>query len=534
MVEHYTRSQIPLRQFYSPEDTAGFDYGERLGAPGSYPFTRGIRADLYSRGGWIQRELSGEGDPATSNKQIKHLISKGQMGIDVIGDSPTMALLDPDHPLAAHSVGTQGVSLCCLQDYRDLYEGLPLDSISVSSSVPAAFSLSGLYLVAGGNGIAPDKLRGSAIQPPFYAEDCGYAMHVPFDLRLRLTADSIEFCSKEMPRFHSFLEDTYFFAESGLNVVEEMALGFVEIRYVVRELLRRGMEIDAFAPRIAILVNCGMDFFEEIAKIRATRRLFAKMMCDEFGAKDPRSLAVVITSHTSGLSLTAEQPFNNIVRGTIQSLALVLAGVQALEISAFDEAYRTPSPESHLVGLRTQQVVHLESGAARVTDPLGGSYYIESLTDEIEQRIRDMILDIEAKGDPAELSDKGWFKRFFQDAMERYSRQFNEGSLPRVGSNVHQIPKEEDVLLREVTEKKIQPCLERIEMIREFKKKRDQNRIAEVLQEVCQTARLKSGNLMYPVINATEAGATIGEIAGMMRVAYDFPYDPHGMIESPV
>lgn len=533
MTERYSRSQIPLEQFYSPGHTAHTDYANHVGDPGSYPFTRGIRADLYSRGGWIQRELSGEGDPVRSNEQLKHLIGKGQMGIDVIGDSPTMALLDPDHPLAANAIGTQGVSLCRLQDYRDLFRDLPLDSVAVSSSVPAAFSVSGLYLVAKENGIPPEKLRGSAIQPPFYAEDCGYAMHMPFNLRLRLTTDSIEFCSKAMPRFHSFLEDTYFFSESGLNAVEEMALGFVELRYVVKELLKRGVDIDSFAPRIAILLNCGMDIFEEIAKIRATRRLYARIMREEFGAKDPRSQAVVITCHTSGLSLTAQQPFNNIVRGAVQALALVFAGVQAIEISAFDEAYRTPSPESHLVGLRTQQVIYLESDAAKITDPLGGSYFLEALTGDIEKRIYDMVLEIESKGDPAELADKGFFRNFFHDAMERYATQIKEGVLSKVGVNAHQIPEEEDTLLREVTEKKIEPCWERIEIIKAFKEERDRDAIAGVLRDVRNAAGSEKENLMYPVIAATEAGATMGEIAGAMRLAYDYPYDPQGMIESP-
>ena len=252
---------------------------------------------------------------------------------------------------------------------------------------------------------------------------------MPFKLRVRLAVDSIAFCSTEMPKFHAFLEDTYFISEGGLDAVEEMALGFVEMRGLVRELLQRGIAIDRFAPRIAILVNCRMDFFEEIAKIRATRRLFARMMRDEFGARDPRSWAVNIAAHTSGLSLTAQQPVNNIVRGAMQALALALAGVQAIEISTFDEAFRTPSPEAHLVGLRTQQIVHLESSVTRVADPLGGSYYVESLTDEMERRIWEMVQAIEAKGDPAHLSDSGWFRSLFQAAMERHARALADGSL---------------------------------------------------------------------------------------------------------
>jgi methylmalonyl-CoA mutase cobalamin-binding domain/chain len=526
---NYTRSGIPLKSVYSPDDTQNLDYEKNLNHPGKFPFTRGRRAK--SGGVWIQRELSGEGEPLRSNQQFKYLIDKGQMGVDVIGDSPTMALLDPDHPLALNTLGTQGVSLCCLQDYRELFMDLPLDRISVSSSVPPAFALTGLYLVAKENGFAPEGLRGSVLQAPFYAEDCGYAMHLPISLRLRMAGDCIAFCTKEMPKFHSFVEDTYFFSEAGLNAVEEMALGFIEIRHIARQLLNRGVAIDSFAPRIAILVNCSMDFFEEIAKIRATRRLFARMMKEEFGAQDPRSLAVVITSHTSGLSLTAQQPFNNISRGAIQAVSLAMAGVQAMEISAFDEAYRTPSPESHLVGLRTQQVIHLESNIAAVQDPLGGSYFIESLTDEIEKRVVEMIEDIESKGDPATLSEKGFFKRFFENCMSRYHQQVNKGDLVKVGLNVHQIPDHEDTLLKEISEGKIEPYRQRAQNIKEYKRSRDLNQIAAVLQDLYRTSKSEDENILPPIITATKAGATMGEIAGTLRQAYDYPYDPHGLIE---
>ncbi len=485
------------------------------------------------RGNWIQRELSGEGTATRSNEQFKYLIQKGQTGLDVIGDSPTMACLDPDHPLAASTVGTQGVSLCRWQDFRDLLKDIPLDSLSISTSLPPFLALPGLFLTTREFGYSPDRLRGSILQPPFYAEDCGYANHIPFNLRLKPSCDSIEFCAKEMPKFHSFIEDTYFFAESGLTAIEEMALGFVEIRYIVRELLNRGIEVDSFAPRIAILVDCSMDFFEEIAKIRATRRLFAKMMKDEFGAKDPRSLAVVISSHTSGLALTAQQPFNNIVRGALQSLALVLGGVQALEISAFDEGYRTPSPESHLVGLRTQQIIDLETNVTHVQDPLGGSYYVESLTDDIEKRINDLIEEIEAKGDPAVLSESGWFKRFFENAMERYHNQLHTGAIAKVGMNVHCIPEEEDTLLKEIAEEKIEPCRELIDIVKKYKSNRNQGQIKEVLTKVHQEAVDGKQNLIYPIIEAIEAEATTGEISGMLRLAGGCAYDPHGLVEPP-
>ncbi len=528
MTERCTQSRLPLRPVYTPADLADFDYGERLNDPGAYPYTRGTRAQPPGRGSWIQRELSGEGDPARSNAQFRYLLAQGQTGLDVIGDTPTMGCLDPDHPFAVHAIGTQGVSICCLEDYRLLYRDLPLDRVTLSHSLPAVFVVAGLFCVARERGVSPGAVRGSVIQAPYYCEDCSYAVHMPFKLRVRMAADAIAFCSVEMPKFHAFLEDTYFISESGLDSVEEMALGFVEIRGLVRELLRRGIAIDRFAPRIAILLNCRMDFFEEIAKIRATRRLFARMMRDEFGATDPRSWAVNIAAHTSGLSLTAQQPVNNVVRGTIQALALACAGVQAIEVSTFDEAFRTPSPEAHLVGLRTQQVVHLESNVTQVADPLGGSYCLEALTDDLERRIWNMVQSIEAEGDPAYLSDSGWFRQLFRAAMERHARAIADGTLPRVGVNVHQVADEEDVLLREVAERKIEPCRERISWIQAYRARRDAGRCRASLEALDICARDASANLMPAIVAATEAGATMGEMAGVLRRAYGHPADPFG------
>ncbi len=528
MADRRTQSRIPLQPVYTPSDLGAFDYAASSGDPGVFPYTRGTRAQSPGRTSWIQRELSGEGDARCSNAQLKYLLAKGQTGLDVIGDTPTMGCLDPDHPLAVHAVGTQGVSLCCLADYRDLYADLPLDRITMSHSLPAVFAVAGLHCVAHERGLSPALLRGSVIQAPYYCEDCSYAVHMPFKLRVRMAADTIAFCAVEMPKFHAFIEDTYFISESGLDSVEEMALGFVELRGLVRELLQRGVAIDRFAPRIAILLNCRMDFFEEVAKIRATRRLFARMMRDEFGATDPRSWAVNIAAHTSGLTLTAQQPANNIVRGAIQALALACAGVQAIEVSTFDEAFRTPSPEAHLVGLRTQQVIDLESNVGQVADPLGGSYYVETLTDDLERRISEMVQAIEARGDPARLSDSGWFRSVFQTAIERHARGIADGTTAKVGLNVHRVPDEEDVLLREVAERKIEPSRERIARMKTYRAGREVEPLRAAIQALEADARDERTNLLPAIIAATKAGATMGEMAGTLRRAYGQPADPFG------
>jgi methylmalonyl-CoA mutase N-terminal domain/subunit len=378
-------------------------------------------------------------------------------------------------------------------------------------------------------------VRGSLIQLPLYAEGgTSYSLHCPHSLWLRMTLDSILYCTREMPKFHPFLENTYTISEGGLNAVEELALGFVEIRYIVRRLLERGLAVDSFAPRIALLVNCHMDFFETVAKIRAARRMYARMMRDEFGAQDPRSMAINIASHTSGLAMTAPQPVLNVVRGTTQALSLALAGVQAMEISTFDEAYRTPSPEAHLVGLRTQQVLELETGVTNVLDPLGGSYFVESLTDEMERRIWELVEEIEAKGDPGKLADEGWFRRFVNGASERYARDLRDGRILQVGVNCHQMPHQEDTLLREESESKIPSWKERVEEIKAWKSARRMAEVKDALRRVGERIKRPDENMIDIVIDATEAQASFGEITGELRRAYGGPYDPYGMITSPL
>jgi methylmalonyl-CoA mutase N-terminal domain/subunit len=512
-----TGSGVPLQRSYA----AASGEGER---PGEFPFTRGRLSNPHTQTNWIQRGLSGEGDGRQSNQQIRYLLEHGQTGIDVIGDAPTQSLLDPDHPLAREAVGTQGVSLCRKQDFLDLFDDVPFDRVSISSSAPSFFALSGLVLAAREARFPLDRLRGSILHGPLYTEDCSYAWHLPVEFRVRLALDSAEYCSQHMPKFHAYLEDTYFFSESGLTPIEEMALGFVQLRHLVRKLLARGIAVDSFAPRIAFLVNCGMDFFEEIAKIRATRRLYAKMMRDEFGALNPRSMSAAITSHTSGLSLTAQQPVNNIVRGTIQALSLVLAGVQALEISAFDEAYRTPSKDAHIVGLRTQQILDLESGVAKVLDPLGGSYFVESLTNQLETQIRTRIDEIEAMGDPEALSARGFFREIFHQAMEDSQHSVEKSSISLVGVNVHTLTEQDDTLLRDIATAKIETWHRHTKTIERFKRERNIAKLCAGLDRVA-AAVTGSANLIPPVIEALDACATIGEIVTTMRCALAMPAD---------
>jgi methylmalonyl-CoA mutase N-terminal domain/subunit len=346
---------------------------------------------------------------------------------------------------------------------------------------------------------------------------------------MRLALDSITFSTRAMPRFHPYLEDTYFISDGGLDVVEEMALGFVEIREITRQLIARGLPVDAFAPRIAILVNCRMDLFEEIAKVRATRRLYARMMRDEFGAEDPRSLATNVAVHTSGLTLTAAQPVNNVVRGAVQALAMALAGVQGLEISTFDEAFRTPSHAAHVVAMRTQQVLAHETGVTRVADPLGGSWYVESLTDELERRIEAEVRRIESVGPIGELVEAGFFREMFLHGMDRHAQRVQTGAQQIVGVNCHVMDPADDTLLREVAEERFEPDLEHVERIRRWREERDASRVEAALAEVQDAASAPEADLMGPIVGALDSDCSIGEITGALRVAYGIPADPFGL-----
>jgi methylmalonyl-CoA mutase, N-terminal domain len=527
------------RLFYGPSDVEELDYARDLGDPGSFPYTRGTRVPQPRRQGeeskddMILRELSGEGSAERSNAQFRYLLEHGATGLDVIGDGPTVLYLDPDHPHARHAVGNTGVSLCRVDDYRRLYADIPLERVSISHSLPSGFATAGIYLAAREHAVDPGTIRGSAILAPVYGEDTGYAGNLPLELHLRLATDSIEFAARHMPRFHPFVEDTYFFSDASVGIIDEMALGFVELREVVRRLVKRGVDVDAFAPRIALLVNCRMDFFQEIAKVRAARRMYARMMRDEFGATDPRSMSINVAAHTSGATMTGPQLVNNVVRGTSQTLCLYMAGVRAMEISAFDEPIRTPSKEAHIVGLRTQQVVQLETGVTDVADPLAGSYYVEALTEQTERAIRARVEEIEALGSVAELQSQGYFRAIFAEALVDRAREVEDGTRKVVGVNCHQMDPADDTLLRDIAEERIEPYYAVVDEIREWRQKRDHDVVRRALADLEAAGRDTSTNLMPALIAALEADVSMGEAVGVLREAYGMPFDPLGGMERP-
>jgi len=528
-----TSSGISLKRVYTREDIGDMVAEQDLGEPGCYPFTRGAHPDMFRERNWIIRVLCGESSPRETNKRLKLLTSAGQTAVDVIGDTPTLANLDSDHPLAAATMGTQGVPLCCLQDYLEMLDGIPIGKISVSFSVPYAFAIAGLACVARENGIPLGELRGSTVLAPLYGDDCSYATHQPIGMRIRLATDTIEFGTWQMPKYRPFLEDTYYISEAALTPVEEVTLGLIEARLLITEAMKRGLDIDEFAPRIAILVNVGMDFFEEIAKIRALRRIWARMMKDEYQAKNPRSWRAAITVHTSGLSLTAKGPINNVTRGAYEALAAILAGCQAMEISCFDEPIRTPSPEAAVVALRTQQIIAYESGVIKVVDPLGGSYFVEALTNELEMRILEAVKEIELRGNACELSEKGYFHAIFENATKRYQEAVSTGRKKIVKVNTLCNPSEEDSLLKESVETKVEVNQEQIEKIKELKAKRNKIDVKQALNEVYERTQNRSANLIPVIMEALDKGLTMGEITGAIRLSYGVAFDHFEMVKRP-
>ena len=531
-----SRSDIAVKPFYGPEDSAALDYEKALGDPGSYPYTRGRRARLERGGAWIQRELSGEGPPARSNAQFRYLIEKGALGLDVIGDAPTVACLDPDHsvrptldrhargvalPPAGLSSSSTTVSRSTASRSRTRYPGGSRSPDSISWRATRGVD-------------AAEVLRGSVIQAPLYARTTATRSTCRSSCACASRSTRSSSASREMPQFHSFVEDTYYISDGGPDAVDEMALGFVEIRHVVRELARarpRHRPLRAAHRHPRQLPDGRLRGDRQDPRHAPTVRAH-----DARGVRRARPALLVGQHHRPHRGQLAHRRSSRSTTSCAapsQALALALAGVQAIEISAFDEAYRTPSPESHLVGLRTQQIIELETGVTRVADPLGGSYYVESLTDEMERRICARIAEIETMGDPAELSARGWFRTMLENAMVQRVREIEDGTVPRVGVNVFRMSDDEDRLLRDVAETKIEPCWDHAERIREFKRTRNERPVVASLADLRAQAADDRASLMPPILAALDAGATLGEISGVLRLAYGQAYDPFGTDKPP-
>ncbi|MBW1786443.1 MAG: methylmalonyl-CoA mutase [Deltaproteobacteria bacterium] len=530
-----TWSGLPLKDFYGPDDVSGIDYEKQTGAPGEFPYTRGIHKDMFRGRYWTRREVTGYGTPVETNERLKFLIKEGASGLNVIPDNPSIMGIDSDHPRARGEVGVQGVSMCTMQDMELLMKDLPLEEISMSlivSSTQTPVALSQYIALAQNLGLDISALAGTTQNDPIHCRYAGFKISSPINLALKTGVDVIEYCIRNMPRWYPINVNLYDLREQGLSAPQEVAFGFSMAMLYVQGVLDRGVDIDDFAPRFAFYCSAHMDFFEEIAKLRAARRIWAKIMKERFGAKDPRSWKFKFGVHTAGCSLVPQQPVNNIIRVAYEAMAAVLAGVQSLHCCSYDEPIALPTEESVRLAIRTQQILAYETGVAQVADPLGGSYFIESLTEAIEKEVDKIMEEIEGKGGMKKALDSGWVDARFDEAALNYQREVESGERTVVGLNSFQM--EENSPVGDVHRISPESEEKQIGRIKRLKESRDEKKVKDALKAIKSKAEVgEKENLIPEMIEAAKTYATLGEVLGTVRIAMGEPYDPLEVLSHP-
>ncbi|HFE52076.1 MAG TPA: methylmalonyl-CoA mutase, partial [Bacteroidetes bacterium] len=484
-----TVSGVQIQRLYTPLDLKDFDYLRDLGFPGEYPFTRGIQPTMYRGRLWTMRQYAGFGTAEDSNRRLRYLLDQGQTGLSIAFDLPTQAGYDSDHPLASGEVGKVGVAIDSLDDMRRLLEGIPLDRVSTSMTInaPATVLLAMYLAVAEEQGVAHEKLRGT-VQNDVLKEYISRGQYIfPIEPTLRLTVDLIEFCHENLPRWNPISISGYHMREAGATAWQEMAFTIANAITYVQACVDRGIPVDAFAPRISFFFNAFTNLLEEVAKFRAGRRFWARTMRERFGAENPRSLAMRYHVQTGGVTLTAQQPLNNIVRVTLQALAAVLGGAQSLHTNSYDEALCLPSEQAATVALRTQQILAEESGVADVVDPLGGAYAVEALTNEMEERIAAAVQEIDKMGGMVEAIRNGFVRRQIQESAYRYQKQIESGERVYVGVNRYVDDKEPEVELLKVDPRVAELQRERLAKLRAQRDPARWRRALENLREVSRS-----------------------------------------------
>ena len=513
--EFLNTSGIPVRRLYAPVHTQDLNYLTDVGFPGSSPFTRGVQPTMYRGRHWTMRQYAGFGTAEESNKRYKFLLEQGQTGLSVAFDLPTQIGYDSDHDMAMGEVGKVGVAISSLRDMETLFDGIPLDQVSTSMTInsPAAILLAMYLAVAEKQGVSPEQLRGT-IQNDILKEYSSRGTYIfPPKPSMRIVTDIFAFCSEKVPQWNSISISGYHIREAGSTAVQEVAFTLANGIAYVEAALQAGLDVDTFGPRISFFFNAHLDFFEEVAKYRAARRLWAGIMKERFKAKDPRSMMIRFHTQTAGCTLTAQQPKNNIVRVAFQALAAVLGGTQSLHTNSMDEALCLPSEEAVQIALRSQQIIAYETGVSDTVDPLGGSYYVEELTREIFDRAEAYIKKIDDMGGAAAAIEKGFVQREIQDSAYRYQREIERGERAVIGLNRFQVQEEKPKnLLR------VDPALRlsQIEELKKMKSERDQGRVARALSELKRAAE-GTGNLMLPILHAVKTYATLGEICDTLR-----------------
>ena len=512
-------SGIPLKRIYTPDDIQGNKYERDLGLPGEYPYTRGVYPTMYRGRPWTMRLFSGFGTPEHTNKRLKYLLKEGETGLSIAFDMPTLYGYDADSERAEGEVGKCGVSVSSLEDMETIFQGIPLDQVSTSMTINApAAVLTAMYVAVGEKqGVAPAKLRGT-VQTDILKEYIAQKEWAfPPGAHLRIIRDLMVFCTKEMPYWNYISISGYHIREAGANAVQELAFTLADGFSYVELGKEAGLDVDSFAPRLSYFFNCDMDFFEEIAKFRAARRIWANVMKEKYGAKNPRSLLLRFHTQTSGVSLTWQQPLNNIIRTTLEALAAVLGGTQSLHTNSYDEAWALPTEEAATVALRTQQVIAEETGVTDTIDPLGGSYYVEWLTNKMEEEAYRYFEKIDKLGGVLEAIKQGYIQREIANTSYLRSKQTEGGDRNIVGVNKYVVEQEEPIDYL-----KVNPALRKRAQVKlkALRRNRDEKEVKRALELLRKDFENPAANSMNSILRAVKAYATLQEIMDVGRQVF--------------
>ncbi len=515
--QYQTLSGLPLKRVYTPEDASDFD---QIGLPGRYPFARGPYPTMYRGRLWTMRQIAGYGTGEDTNRRFQYLIEHGQTGLSVDFDMPTLMGYDSDDPRSVGEVGREGVAVCTLDDVEALFDGIDLTRISVSMTInPTAWILLAMYVaLAQSRGYDLNALSGT-VQADILKEYMAQKEWIfPIRPSLRIVRDLIVYCAENLARYNPINISGYHISEAGANAVQELAFTMCNAVTYVEEVTRAGVPVDAFAPRLAFYFIAQQDFFEEIAKFRAARRIWAKLMRERFGAKKAESMRLRFHCQTAAATLTKVQPLNNVVRTALQALSAVLGGAQSLHTNGLDEAYAIPSETAMKVALRTQQIIADETRVTQVVDPLGGSWFLESLTTEIEKQVFETLEKVERMGGAVKAIEAGYFQREIADTAYQTTRQRASGEQPWVGVNRYVDPPQKE----EIEVHKIDPDTERrqIARVKEVRRRRDNAKVTGLLAQLEQDARHPGVNLMPITIELVRARATLGEIVARLKQAF--------------
>lgn len=510
------RKNFEAQRLYTPLDIEDFDYGEKLGFPGQYPFTRGVQPTMYRGRLWTMRAYAGFATAEETNARYKYLLEAGQTGLSVAMDLPTQIGLDSDHELSHGEVGKVGVAIDSLADMEALFDGIPLDKVSTSMTIngPAAVLLAMYVAVAEKQGVKPEALKGT-IQNDILKEYIARGTYIfPPRPSMRLITDTFEYCSKNIPKWNTISVGAYHIREAGASEVQEIAFAFANAMAYIDAAIKAGQKVDDFAPGISWIFTAGLDFFGEVAKFRAARRLWARIMKERYGASVPKAQMLRVHVHTAGSVLTAQQPLNNVVRITWQALSAVLGGIQSMACCAYDEAIALPTEESATLALRTQQLLAYESGVTDTIDPLAGSYYIETLTDKIEKEAYDYIDKIDRMGGAVAAIEQGYMQQEMAAHAYEYQHEVELGKRTVIGINKFNDSKklaEQDVLMADLSVGERQ-----IARLEKMKAARDNDAVKAALEKLREAAK-GTENLMPYLIDAVKTYATLGEICGVLR-----------------